>query len=234
MVDFHTHILPQMDDGSGSVEESVGMLARLAAQGVDTVALTSHYYAREESPASFLERRQKALLRLQPALAQGGFPALRLGAEVYYFHGFGRIEQLPELRMEGSRVLLLEMPFCTWSEAELGEIIDLCGDPSFVILLAHVERYVKYQKAAVWDRLVSAGVMMQSNADFFLHPRTRRKAARMVREGRIHVLGTDCHNMHARSPRMAEALAVLERELGPGAARRFAQRSEEYLEEWSL
>ena len=234
MVDFHTHILPKMDDGSDSAEESAAMLKQLAAQGVDTVALTSHFYARDEAPDSFLERREKALERLQPVLTEDGMPRVLSGAEVYYFRGFSRIGQLPDLRMEGSRILLLEMPFCTWGEKELGEIIDLCGDPSFVVLRAHVERYWKYQKASVWDRLLSAGVMTQSNAECFLYPRTRRKAARLVQNGYIHVLGTDCHNMGARQPRMGEAVAVLERQLGSETTRRFTARGEEYLEEWRV
>ena len=234
MIDCHTHILPQMDDGSGSVEESARMLEQLAGQGVSTVALTSHFYPRKDSPASFLERRQEALERLRPTLTEAGMPQTRLGAEVYYFYGFSRSERLPDLRMEKSRVLLLEMPFRTWNDTELREIMDLCSDPSFVVLLAHIERYWKRQKIAVWDRLLSAGVMMQANAEFFLHPLTRRKAVRLVREGRIHVLGTDCHNMKTRPPRMGEAMAELERQLGPEMAQQFARRSEEYLEEWSL
>lgn len=234
MVDFHTHILPKMDDGSGSTEESAAMLKQLVSQGVDTVALTSHFYAHSESPSSFLSRRERALEQLRPVLAEDGMPRILLGAEVYYFRGFSRIEQLPDFRMEGSRVLLLEMPFCAWGEKELGEIIDLCSDPSFVVLLAHVDRYWKYQKASVWDRLLSAGAMTQSNAECFLYPRTRRKAARMVRDGYIHVLGSDSHNMKLRQPKMGEAVAALERQLGTETVGRFTARSEEYLEEWSL
>ena len=234
MVDFHTHILPGMDDGSSTPEESAALLKRLTAQGVDTVALTSHFYARDEAPGAFLERRAQAAERLRPVLAEEGMPQVRLGAEVYYFRGCSRVAQLADLRMEGSRVLLLEMPFCPWGEKELGEVIDLCTDPAFVVLLAHVDRYWKFQKASVWNRLRFAGVMMQANADCFLYPRTRRKALRMLRNGYIQVLGTDCHNLVARQPRMDEATAVLERQLGPAETRRLAERSEEYLEEWGL
>ena len=55
---------------------------------------------------------------------------------------------------------------------------------------------------------------MQSNADFFLSFRTRRKALKLLREGRIHLLGTDCHNMSSRAPRMAEARALIRKRLG--------------------
>ena len=53
MIDFHSHILPGMDDGSKSTQESLEMLDMLRAQGVDTVAATPHFYARENPPEVF-------------------------------------------------------------------------------------------------------------------------------------------------------------------------------------
>ena len=64
MIDFHSHILPGMDDGSQTVEESLTLLEMLRAQGVDTVAATPHFYARENSPEVFLRRRREAWERL--------------------------------------------------------------------------------------------------------------------------------------------------------------------------
>ena len=55
MIDFHTHILPGMDDGSRSVAESIAMLRAQAEQGVTTVIATPHFYANDESVATFLE-----------------------------------------------------------------------------------------------------------------------------------------------------------------------------------
>ena len=233
MVDFHSHILPQIDDGSQSVDESRQMLETLAAQRVDTVCLTPHFYANRRTPEAFLERRQAALERLQPILT-AEMPRVRLGAEVLYFRGITHMAELPRLRLEGTRLLLLEMPFAAWSEGEVREVIDLCHDSEFVVLLAHVERYMKYQKPDVWDRLLEEGAMMQSNASFLLPLLSRRKAVRMIRGGRIHVLGTDCHNMTTRSPNMDKAVQVLYKHLGRSDTARFFARGEDYLEEWSL
>ena len=57
MVDFHTHILPGMDDGAPTVADSLAMLARLRDQGVDTVCLTSPFLQEEPSVEDFLRRR---------------------------------------------------------------------------------------------------------------------------------------------------------------------------------
>lgn len=233
MIDFHSHILPQIDDGSKSVEESCRMLEALAAQGVDLVALTSHYYASHRTPEAFLERRQAAFERLQPHLTDE-MPFVRLGAEVLYFRGITNMQELPLLRLEGTRLLLLEMPFATWSEGEIREVIDLCRSAEFVVLMAHIERYTKFQKAAVWDRLLAEGAIMQTNADNLLPFLNQRRVSRMIRDGRIHVLGTDCHNMTSRPPRMDQALAVLEKHLGHRETAHFMRRSHDYLEDWSL
>ena len=58
MIDFHTHILPKMDDGSKSTEESIAMLKMQAEQGIRWVVATPHFYAEPESPQDFLQRRK--------------------------------------------------------------------------------------------------------------------------------------------------------------------------------
>ena len=60
MTDIHTHILPQMDDGSQSAAESLAMLEELARQGITCIAATPHFYAQENSPAEFLRRSRPA------------------------------------------------------------------------------------------------------------------------------------------------------------------------------
>ena len=64
MVDFHSHILPEMDDGSSSPEESLKMLEMSARQGIDHIFATSHFYPDEEDPSSFLRRRAEAYGKL--------------------------------------------------------------------------------------------------------------------------------------------------------------------------
>ena len=96
MIDFHSHILPGIDDGSKSVEMSLQMLRLLKAQGIDTVAATSHFYATQRSPQRFLFRRQEAWDKLRTAL-DADAPRILLGAEVLYFPGISHMEELPEL-----------------------------------------------------------------------------------------------------------------------------------------
>ena len=68
IIDFHTHVLPGMDDGSKSVEMSMEMLRREAAQGIRQVIATPHFYPWREHPEQFLERRDQAAANLQNAM----------------------------------------------------------------------------------------------------------------------------------------------------------------------
>ena len=230
MIDFHSHILPGMDDGSRSAEESADMLRELYRQGVDLVALTPHFYAYENSPHHFLARRGRAFARLAPVLGED-MPRLRLGAEVYYFRDISHMEGLESLCLEGSDVLLLEMPFNTWTEGEIREVEELCRSGRFTVMMAHIERYWKDQKRSVWRRLREAGAVFQCNASFFKPGLHQGRAIRMLRQGYVQIIGTDCHNMEGRRPNMDVAVAALQKRLGPREAEHFFRRAYDFWED---
>ena len=215
MIDFHSHVLPGIDDGSRSTEESLALLRTLREQSVDTVFMTPHFDAMHDTPELFLRKRSEALDRLTGALpADEGFPRLRVGAEVMYFYGIERMEALPALCLEGTRLLLMEMPVAPWSELTVKELIHLSCRGDMILMLAHIERYFDLQKPIVWERLLDAGVLMQINASFLTRPQTRRRALRMLRRGEAHLLGSDCHNCKNRPPLLGEAQEILCRKLG--------------------
>ena len=213
MIDFHSHILPGIDDGSPDVETSLKIVKALSEQGIDTICATSHYYADQRTPERFAYRRAQAWERLRDALPEDS-PRILLGAEVLYFPGISGIEELPLLTLEGTDLLLLEMPFSQWSNYMIQEVNDLARCGRCTILMAHIERYFGRYSRSVWDGFLDNGILMQSNADFFLGRWTKRKAVKLLAQDRIHVLGTDTHNMDGRAPHMDKALAVIRKELG--------------------
>ena len=144
MIDIHTHILPGMDDGSGSLEESLAMAKESARQGVRLLAATPHFYATQEDPERFLQRREKSLALLESAW-QEGFPTLLVGAEVRYFDGISRVEEVSWLTLDHTRILLLEMPFTSWSGRMVDEVLELQRSRGLQVLLAHVSRVLKDQ-----------------------------------------------------------------------------------------
>lgn len=202
-----------MDDGSHSAAESISLVNMLVSQGVGTVVATPHFYANDESVESFLNRRNKSLDLLRSELPDGS-PEILLGAEVRYYQGISRLEELKALRIEGTKLLLLEMPVSTWTESMIRELIEMAGRSSIRIVLAHIERYLSLQKPKVWNRLLESGIMMQVNASFFGSFFSKGKAITLLKEGRIHFVGSDCHNMTSRPPHIGKAFDVIRKKLG--------------------
>ena len=213
MIDWHSHILPKMDDGSRSVEESVQLLTMQKEQGVTTVIATPHFYANDETVERFLERRQKSFERLLEKIPEG-FPGILLGAEVRYYRGISRLSQLKELRVEGSKILLLEMPMSKWSEDIVAELVELSSMSRVRIVLAHIDRYYHFQSASVWKRLCECGILMQVNASFFASFWSKRKALSLLQKGCLHFIGSDCHNMTSRKPMLDLAFDAVGKKFG--------------------
>lgn len=134
IVDLHTHILPKMDDGSDSIETSLAILHTLWNDGVDVVCATSHYYRERETVEEFVERRSRSAASLrkairkvtkegQESMAGNGLPVFFAGAETAFFSGISECDRLNDLCLEGTRTLMLEMPFREWTGMEHGEVI---------------------------------------------------------------------------------------------------------------
>lgn len=202
-----------MDDGSRSVEESISMLTALGYQGADTVVATPHFYADDGSVSSFLKRRDSSLEKLVSEVTTG-LPRIVPGAEVRYYSGISRLEGLKSLRIEGSELLLLEMPFCRWTEYDLKELIELSCKSGIRVLLAHIERYCDFQRRGIWEDLARNGILFQINASRFQALSTRAWALSFLKKGLVRFIGSDCHNMTDRPPNIGAAYEIIRKKLG--------------------
>lgn len=217
LTDFHSHILPGVDDGSKSVEQSLEMLRMEAAQGIRRVIATPHFYPRHDSPERFLRRRAEALNRLQEAMEiEEGLPQIELAAEIYFFSGISDSEVLSQLTIGQKRCILLEMPHSPWTDSMYRELEGICVKQGLTPVIAHVDRYIRpFKSYGIPERLKELPVMVQANAEFFLSGSTRRMALRMLKKGQIHVLGSDCHNLKDRKPNLGDAVRLIQERLGP-------------------
>lgn len=213
MIDWHSHILPAMDDGSRNTEESLQMLKALREQGIERVIATPHFLANREPVADFLQRRAQAYERLCHA-SNETLPQVICGAEVLYYPGIGRMEDFDRLNIGNSNLLLLEMPMAKWTEYTIRELGELSGTSGLTIVLAHIERYLGLQNRDVLDRLCENGLLMQVNASFFNNFGTRHKAFKLLQMGNIHFIGSDCHNMETRPPRIGCAYELIAKKFG--------------------
>lgn len=228
MIDFHTHILPQIDDGSASPEETAALLDMLWQQGVTTAVATPHYYATRETPEAFLQRRDAAIARMLPTTESQ--PQVLLGAEIAYFSGISCCEEIIPLRIENTKLLLVEMPYATWSESMVEEICQIPVRLGLTPVLAHVNRYKsRKQFPDHQDYLMENGVLFQWNADAFCKPRYRRWALQMLKKGYVHCIGSDCHDLSNRPPQLDLAQAAIEKKMGPESFRQLNSAVEDLI-----
>ena len=223
IIDVHTHILPSLDDGSRSVEMSLEMLRNESDQGIETVVFTPHFYANHDSPKRFLDSRAAAVDKLMSAVAgQMGLPNAILGAEVHYFEGISDCEFLKDMAFEladgEKRYIMIEMPMKRWNDRMLFEIESIRQKQKLVPIIAHIDRYIcSLGIKKIPDALFRLPVVIQANSSFFTKRSTRRTALNMLRDGYIHLIGSDCHNLDDRRSDIGAALDAIEKHLGQAA-----------------
>ena len=210
--DFHGHFLPGMDDGSRSVAESLKMLQLAGEQGIGKMFATPHYYP-NETVDSFLVRRQQSWQKLKAAMeeTEGSYPQIALGAEVAYRQGIGNAEDLEKLCLGDSRYLLLELPFVPWNSMLFRDISAIANVRGIIPVIAHVERYMSMQPSKMLQRLWEQDVLFQINAESLLTWYTRARVKKLLAQGAVQLLGSDCHNLTTRKPNLGPALDYLQK-----------------------
>lgn len=222
IIDFHSHILPGIDDGSPSVEASIQMLRMEAEQGVTHVVATPHFYARYDTPEDFLARRDAAEAALRAEMAKyPEMPRLTVGAEVYFFRGMSESDLLPRLTIGGQKCILIEMPPIPWAEDIYREVTRIWEKQGLIPIIAHIDRYIRpWHTYGIPKRLEDMPVFVQANGEFFLDRATASLAMRLLRRDQIQLLGSDCHNLTDRKPNMGAAVQLIRRKLGEEALER--------------
>lgn len=233
MVDFHCHLLPAMDDGSDGVDTSLAMIALEQSQGVETILATPHFYGDQETPSAFLERRKDAWQRLQTQ-CEPDAPKIMLGAEVFYYRGISQSDCLSDFCVEGTNLLLLELPFAPCPNSCYQEVEHLWR-LGFMPMIAHVERYLPFQPDRhMVARLRDLGALIQCNSAFFLQGWKSHKAFSMFKKAEIDALGSDSHNLTTRPPNLGKAMETLTHKFGAKQIGAFQQWSADLLDKATI
>lgn len=216
LIDFHSHILPGIDDGSDSTETSLKMLETSKKQGVSTIVSTSHYYNFRESTSKFISRRDEVLYKLERHIKEHDLdlPDIVAAAEVRLFPELRFDENLDKLCIEGTKNILIEMPYTTWSGWMYNEIYALVT-MGYRPIMAHVERFLgPVKEKEILTKLLSMDVYVQCNADSFDDRKMRGFIKKLVKLNKLTVLGSDCHNLGSRISRFDDACSYIEKKYG--------------------
>lgn len=200
-IDFHAHILPDMDHGCADLKMSIRQLDMAAREGIDIIIASSHFYPHMETVESFLSRREEAFRLLKEA-GRTDKPLIKLGAEVLAYKNIDHMEGIERLCIENSRVLLLEMPFMRqWEPKLVKSVVRLREEKGLEVILAHGERYPE----AEVNKLLARGFMLQLNAASLACLLPTPSVRRYMREGRVAALGSDIHGLHKAYKEFARA-----------------------------
>ncbi|MDE6234661.1 MAG: capsular biosynthesis protein [Muribaculaceae bacterium] len=211
--DWHSHILPGVDDGIPDMEKSLEVLAAYEDLGVKRVWLTPHIMEDFPNETSFLRERFNELL-----LEYNGNIELRLASENMLDSLFeDRLEKNDFLPIgdEGNHLLVETSYFSP--PMNFDELIDDIKHLGYYPVLAHPERY-RYMKEEDYEKLKLRGVLFQTNMMSLVGmygETARKKAEWMLKKGMINLTGSDLHRLSAtqrnldESPRNRESLDQL-------------------------
>jgi protein-tyrosine phosphatase len=209
MIDTHIHILPGVDDGPETMEETIALARVLVQEGVRAAIATPHY--NDEYPRYPAAEIQARVYEVQQVFDHHGIPLhLFPGHEVLIKPGL--VEDIQSGRvatLNGSRYLLLELWPTSWLPETERVIFELRA-AGIVPVLAHVERYQAIQRdPQKLASLLQQGVLAQITAGSLIGMQGRtaqRSAETLLKKGLIHCLGSDAHGLHKRPPAVAQSL----------------------------
>lgn len=196
MIDIHSHIIPNVDDGARSVEETFNILKEAQEAGFTDVILTSHfllnYYETNAQELIFWKEKLQEVLK-----KQGTKINLHSGMEIYITN---QMEELLEnkkiLTLANSRYMLIELPLAT-NVKYFDYVVYYLEAKGIKPIIAHPERYKCVQKDPdIVEEYIEKGCLIQCNYGSIvnLYGREAEKTIKtLLKKNQVHFLGSDVH-----------------------------------------
>lgn len=237
MIDIHSHIVFDVDDGPLTIDESLALIGESYKQGVRTIVSTSHRRRgmfetpEDEIHSKFLQVKREAEAKYEGL-------SILYGGELYYTSDIlNKLEHHQVPRMNETRFALIEFSMATpWKEIHtaLSNILMLGVTP----VVAHIERYdaLEFNKKRVKE-LIDMGCYTQVNSSHVVKAKLfgdplkvfKKRAKYFLDENLVHCVASDMHNLKKRPPFMLEAKKRVHKEYGSRRARELFETNPETL-----
>ena len=212
MIDLHSHILPYIDDGARSLEESLQLVQEGYEAGFTTIVSTSHYYL---DYYETIEEDRKAHINTILHTIKETIPDLQIciGSEIYVTHRMvSLLKDHLASSINGTRYVLIELPF-EQEIPDLKNIIFTLINNGYIPIIAHPERYSYVQKNPnILLELLEMGVLFQSNYCSILGTYgkgAQKVVTKLIQNHFIHFLGSDVHRKNTIYKHIPDALDEL-------------------------
>lgn len=222
MIDIHSHIVFDVDDGPSTIEESLALIGESYRQGVRTIVSTSH--RRRDLFKTPEEKIWENFKQVKEA-AEAKFEGLEIlyGGELYYNNALlDKLEHHKVPRMAGTQFALIEFSMTTpWKEIHeaVNKVLMLGVTP----IIAHIERYnaLENQEDRVRE-LINMGCYTQINSAHVLkaklfgdkYRKFKKRARYFLEKNLVHIVASDMHNLGPRPPYMDQARDIITRDFG--------------------
>ena len=185
-IDYHSHILPCIDDGAESIEKSLLMIEKAKKYGIQAIYATPHCYMHKTNVDMFCEMRKCAYEKIKNA--NKDIPIF-MGAEVLLFPGLENLPGIEKFCLEESNSLLIEMPLSESliTEEHFMSVHKL--SKRFSLIIAHANRY----SDGVVRRLLESCVKLQLNADDVCKKSEKKRTEKWFFADAVCALGSDAH-----------------------------------------
>jgi protein-tyrosine phosphatase len=227
MVDIHCHILPEIDDGSVSMEESVEMCRMAAEDGIKTIVATPHMFDGVHKTPD----RETILRRIDAVMESAkGCVEIVPGGEVRYSHEIfdESRDPLSRIRLNGGSYMLLEFPF-QMVPPNIENTIFQILNAGITPVIAHPERNKRLQRhPEILASLLERGAFSQLDAGSLtgsFGEEAFESAKKILRGGMAHFIATDAHHAGRRRPNLTEAVMVAAGIIGTEAARMLVENN---------
>lgn len=221
MIDFHAHILPNIDDGSTSMEESINLIKEAEQAGFTGIISTSHYLQNYYECDEKERRRILAELanQVKVADAEAEMPKLYLGSEIYISTDI--VELLKEEKastINGTNYVLFELPMNS-KPLFVKEVVYKLIENGYNPIIAHPERYSYVKENIEFVReLKNMGALFQSNYGSVIGMyggSAKKTLKKLLKEELISFLGSDVHAVGQIYPKIPKILRKLEKWISP-------------------
>ncbi len=220
MIDIHAHILPGMDDGPQTLEESLAMLEMAEASGTTDIVATPHANLEYTFDPEAVERKMAELRR-----AASGRIRIHRGCDFHltYDNVQDALAAPAKYTVNGKKFLLVELSELLIAKST-DEIFARMQGVGITPVITHPERNVLlHQRLAQLERWVAGGCLVQITAQSLLGKfgkAARDYSEELLRRGLVHFVASDAHDARHRPPRLDQAFELVARKFGPRRAER--------------
>lgn len=208
LFDMHCHIVPCVDDGAASLEEAVKMVEAEYKQGVRRIIVTPHFRKGMFEPSALEVKKQFQLLR-KTVWEINKDIRLYLGCELYASEDMiSQLDSRCAVAMAGSKYVLTELHEFV-AASQVRRYLGLLLSDGYRPVIAHAERYECMRKdIKLIEDMIAMGALIQLNADSIVGKNgyaVRKFCKKLLKEGKVHFVGSDCHGIKRRVSRIGDA-----------------------------